>query len=219
MINGDLSARLAGARGRLIIELSYLVTGWGGRVPEDPGVAELADLLDGAAANLHDTTFSCTRAELAVAVGRLRARTASAGSFRPWPCGTCARRSSEQPPSRIAENHHRSRCTGVADLLSRPQRLQPLLGFAGLFPRHGSSLVRTPRFTQDFTLGRADLLGHTPAAHRARQPAQRREEVTSRFRKGPRHLLRNAAFAMLRGAAYTVGSAAMSGSIWWLQSR
>ncbi|CAM5671303.1 hypothetical protein [Streptomyces atroolivaceus] len=73
MINGDLSARLAGARGRLIIELSCAVTGWGGQVPEDSGVAELADLLDGAAANLHDVTRSGTRAELALAVGHLRA--------------------------------------------------------------------------------------------------------------------------------------------------
>ena len=31
-----LSARLAGARGRLITELSRAVTDWGGQVPEDP---------------------------------------------------------------------------------------------------------------------------------------------------------------------------------------
>nr|WSS66818.1 hypothetical protein OG491_00065 [Streptomyces sp. NBC_01175]WSS73286.1 hypothetical protein OG491_35855 [Streptomyces sp. NBC_01175] len=73
VINGDLSARLADARGRLIIELSDAVTGWGGQVPEDPGVTELADLLDTAAANLHDATRSGTRAELAVAVDHLRA--------------------------------------------------------------------------------------------------------------------------------------------------
>ncbi|MFE9782260.1 hypothetical protein ACFYPA_29450 [Streptomyces sp. NPDC005775] len=73
MINGDLSARLAGARGRLIIELSCALTRCGAQVPEDPGVVELADLLDGAAAPLQDTTRSAARAELAVAVGHLRA--------------------------------------------------------------------------------------------------------------------------------------------------
>ncbi|MER7312441.1 MULTISPECIES: hypothetical protein [Streptomyces] len=73
MIIGDLSARLSGARGRLIIELSRAVTDWGGQVPEDPGVAELAVLLEGAAAKLHDVTSSSTRAELAGAVGHLRA--------------------------------------------------------------------------------------------------------------------------------------------------
>ena len=87
MIIGDLSARLAGARSRLIIELSCAVTSWGGQVPEDPGVTELADLLDGAAANLHDTTRPGTRAELALAATHLRAarpvglsRTPSPGS-------------------------------------------------------------------------------------------------------------------------------------------
>ncbi|MFE3379335.1 hypothetical protein [Streptomyces anulatus] len=73
MIIGDLSARLAAARGRLIIDLSRAVTRWGGQVPEDPGVAELADLLDGAAATLHGTTRSGARTELAVAVYHLRA--------------------------------------------------------------------------------------------------------------------------------------------------
>ncbi|MFJ4609501.1 hypothetical protein [Streptomyces griseus] len=72
MIIGDLSARLAAARGRLIIELSRAVTDWGGQVPEDPGVAELADLLEDAAATLRTITSS-TRAELAGAVGHLRA--------------------------------------------------------------------------------------------------------------------------------------------------
>ncbi|WP_180288771.1 hypothetical protein [Streptomyces sp. ScaeMP-e48] len=73
MIIGDLSARLADARARVIIELSRAVTDWGGRVPEDPGVAELAVLLEDAAANLHHVTSSSTRAELAGAVGHLRA--------------------------------------------------------------------------------------------------------------------------------------------------
>lgn len=72
VINGDLSARLANARGRLINELSSAVTDWGGQVPEDPGNAELAVLLEDAAARLHTITSS-TRAELAGAVGHLRA--------------------------------------------------------------------------------------------------------------------------------------------------
>ncbi|MEU1223070.1 hypothetical protein [Streptomyces microflavus] len=72
MIIGGLSARLAGARARLIDELSRAVTGWGGQVPEDPGVAELAVLLEEVAANLRAITSS-TRAELAGAVGHLRA--------------------------------------------------------------------------------------------------------------------------------------------------
>ncbi|WP_202419529.1 hypothetical protein [Streptomyces sp. YIM 132580] len=72
MINGDLSARLADARGRLINELSSAVTDWGGQVPEDPGVAELAVLLEDVAACPHTITSS-TRAELAGAVGHLRA--------------------------------------------------------------------------------------------------------------------------------------------------
>ncbi|MEU5288519.1 hypothetical protein AB0G97_31585 [Streptomyces sp. NPDC020755] len=73
MIIGDLSAWLAIARGRLIVELSRAVTLRGGQVPEDPGVAELADLLDGAAATLHGAIRSGARAELTVAVAHLRA--------------------------------------------------------------------------------------------------------------------------------------------------
>ncbi|EGE39506.1 hypothetical protein SACT1_0088 [Streptomyces sp. ACT-1] len=73
MIIGNLSARLAAARGRLIIELSRAVTRWGGQVPDDPGVAELADLLDGAAATLHSTDRSDDRDELILAVAHLRA--------------------------------------------------------------------------------------------------------------------------------------------------
>ncbi|MFJ3402322.1 hypothetical protein ACIPM5_35660 [Streptomyces microflavus] len=49
------------------------MTDWGGRVPEDPGVAEVAVLLEDAAANLHHVTSSSTRAELAGAVGHLSA--------------------------------------------------------------------------------------------------------------------------------------------------
>ncbi|MEU8679578.1 hypothetical protein [Streptomyces sp. NPDC048560] len=50
-----------------------IIASWGGQVPEDPGGAELADLLDGVAATLHDATRSDIRAELAVAVSHLRA--------------------------------------------------------------------------------------------------------------------------------------------------
>lgn len=43
--------------------------------------------------------------------------------------------------------------------------------------------------------------------------------MTRRFRKGPRRLLRAAGFAMIRGAAYAAGSAAVTGGIWWFQLR
>ncbi len=43
--------------------------------------------------------------------------------------------------------------------------------------------------------------------------------MTRRFRKGPRHVLRAAGFAMVRGAAYAVGSAAATGVIWWFHTR
>ncbi|MFI5740952.1 hypothetical protein ACIA9I_21600 [Streptomyces anulatus] len=73
MIIGDLSERLAAPRGRLITELSLAVTRWGGQVPEDPGVAELADLLEDAAATLHGTTRSDALTELGFTVAHLRA--------------------------------------------------------------------------------------------------------------------------------------------------
>lgn len=73
MINGDLSAKLAGARGRLVSELSDVVARWGGQVPEDPGVAELADLLEDAAAALRAPTRTNAGAELTSAVTHLRA--------------------------------------------------------------------------------------------------------------------------------------------------
>ncbi|MFJ2101487.1 hypothetical protein ACIOHR_30440 [Streptomyces anulatus] len=41
MINGDLSAKLAGARGRLVSELSDVVARWGGQVPEEEALPEL----------------------------------------------------------------------------------------------------------------------------------------------------------------------------------
>nr|WP_239085440.1 hypothetical protein [Streptomyces halstedii] len=64
---------MSGARGRLISQLSNTVVRWGDQVPEDPGVAELADLLDGAAESPHDAPRSGARTELAVAVAHLRA--------------------------------------------------------------------------------------------------------------------------------------------------
>ncbi|MGW0669879.1 hypothetical protein [Streptomyces sp. NPDC002746] len=103
MINGDLSTRLADVRGRLIIELSDAVTGWGGQVPEDPGVAELADLLDTAAANLHDATRSGIRAELALAVGHLRAADRLGGllpAVRLWHLRQALQRAATLPDSR-----------------------------------------------------------------------------------------------------------------------
>lgn len=54
--------------------------------------------------------------------------------------------------------------------------MQSPFGVTGLFPRHGASLDRTPRFTEVLTVGRFGLLsrttyvGRTP---RARQPDQR----------------------------------------------
>ncbi|GAA5608198.1 hypothetical protein [Streptomyces griseus] len=103
MIIGDLSARLAAARGRLIIELSRAVTDWGGQVPEDPGVAELADLLEDAAATLR-TISSSTRAELAGAVGHLRAADRLGGllpAVTLWHLRQALQRSA---PSRIPED-------------------------------------------------------------------------------------------------------------------
>ncbi|MCX4967388.1 hypothetical protein OHA98_22005 [Streptomyces sp. NBC_00654] len=52
MINGEFSSRLAGARGRLVVRLGDAAARWGGPVPEDPGIAELADLLEEAARRL-----------------------------------------------------------------------------------------------------------------------------------------------------------------------
>ncbi|MFF3787186.1 hypothetical protein [Streptomyces sp. NPDC001933] len=73
MINEDLSLRLAGARGRIIIKLSGAAARWGGVVPDDPGIAELADLLEQAAGTFHDETASRAKAELVSGVAHLRA--------------------------------------------------------------------------------------------------------------------------------------------------
>ncbi|MGW2090246.1 hypothetical protein [Streptomyces sp. NPDC001880] len=73
VINEDLSLRLAGARGRVIIKLSGAAARWGGVVPDDPGVAELADLLEEAAGTFHEETASRAKAELMSGVAHLRA--------------------------------------------------------------------------------------------------------------------------------------------------
>ncbi|MCX4399497.1 hypothetical protein OG887_43430 (plasmid) [Streptomyces sp. NBC_00053] len=49
MINRDISLRLAAGRGRLVTQLADAAASWGGQVPEDPGITELADLLEAAA--------------------------------------------------------------------------------------------------------------------------------------------------------------------------
>ncbi|MFD0629758.1 hypothetical protein ACFQ2K_51360 [Streptomyces sanglieri] len=49
MINRDISIRLAAGRGRLVTQLADAAASWGGQVPEDPGITELADLLEAAA--------------------------------------------------------------------------------------------------------------------------------------------------------------------------
>ncbi|MET9708429.1 hypothetical protein AB0B51_37975 [Streptomyces griseus] len=49
MINRDLSSRLAAGRDRRRIQLAETAARWGGQVPEDPGITELADLLETAA--------------------------------------------------------------------------------------------------------------------------------------------------------------------------
>ncbi|MCX4482358.1 hypothetical protein OG890_20645 [Streptomyces anulatus] len=51
MINRELSKRLAAGRDRRLIQLAEAAARWGGQVPEDPGITELADLLETAAAN------------------------------------------------------------------------------------------------------------------------------------------------------------------------
>ncbi|WP_179890890.1 hypothetical protein [Streptomyces sp. or3] len=49
MINREISLRLAAGRGRCVAQFADAVTRWGGQVPEDPGITELADLLEAAA--------------------------------------------------------------------------------------------------------------------------------------------------------------------------
>ncbi|WP_331762876.1 hypothetical protein [Streptomyces anulatus] len=49
VINRELSSRLAAGRGRRVTQLAEAAARWGGHVPEDPGITELADLLETAA--------------------------------------------------------------------------------------------------------------------------------------------------------------------------
>ncbi|MEU9927316.1 hypothetical protein [Streptomyces anulatus] len=81
MINRDISSRLAASRGRRVTQLADAAARWGGQVPEDPGITELADLLE-AATNVPDRPGNpgdpggpghTTRALLAGAVEDLRA--------------------------------------------------------------------------------------------------------------------------------------------------
>ncbi|MGW1437600.1 hypothetical protein ACWD7M_20435 [Streptomyces griseus] len=51
VINRELSSRLAAGRDRRLTQLADAATRWGGHVPEDPGITELADLLETAAAD------------------------------------------------------------------------------------------------------------------------------------------------------------------------
>ncbi|MFI1576837.1 hypothetical protein ACH4VQ_39350 [Streptomyces anulatus] len=76
MINRDISLRLAAGRGRRVTQLGEAAARWGGQVPEDPGITELADLLEAAATNALDRPGGpghTTRALLAGAVEDLRA--------------------------------------------------------------------------------------------------------------------------------------------------
>lgn len=49
MINRELSSRLAAGHGRRVTQLAEAAARWGGHVPDDPGITELADLLETAA--------------------------------------------------------------------------------------------------------------------------------------------------------------------------
>ncbi|SCE59239.1 hypothetical protein [Streptomyces sp. OspMP-M43] len=51
VINRELSKRLAAGRDRRLTQLADAAARWGGHVPEDPGITELADLLETAAAD------------------------------------------------------------------------------------------------------------------------------------------------------------------------
>ncbi|WP_405438778.1 hypothetical protein [Streptomyces anulatus] len=75
MINREISSRLAAGHGRRVTQLAEAAARWGGHVPEDPGITELADLLE-AAARVPDRPGGpghTTRALLAGAVEDLRA--------------------------------------------------------------------------------------------------------------------------------------------------
>jgi hypothetical protein len=71
VFNGDLSSRLAAARDCLVARLGDAVARWGGTVPEDPGIAELADLLEETAGTFRDQT-GAPKTELLAAVNHLR---------------------------------------------------------------------------------------------------------------------------------------------------
>ncbi|MBQ1111123.1 hypothetical protein [Streptomyces sp. 404i] len=76
MINRDISSRLAAGHGRRVTQLAGAAARWGGQVPDDPGITELADLLEAAATNAPDRPGGpghTTRALLAGAVEDLRA--------------------------------------------------------------------------------------------------------------------------------------------------
>ncbi|MFD7676207.1 hypothetical protein [Streptomyces anulatus] len=76
MINREISSRLAAGHGRRVTQLADAAARWGGHVPEDPGITELADLLETAATNAPDRPGGpghTTRALLAGAVEDLRA--------------------------------------------------------------------------------------------------------------------------------------------------
>ncbi|MFJ8255540.1 hypothetical protein [Streptomyces sp. NPDC094466] len=49
MINRELSSRLAAGHRRRVTQLAEAAARWGGHVPDDPGITELADLLETAA--------------------------------------------------------------------------------------------------------------------------------------------------------------------------
>ncbi|MGW5925958.1 hypothetical protein ACWF2L_06875 [Streptomyces anulatus] len=75
MINRDISSRLAAGHGRRVTQLAEAAARWGGHVPDDPGITELADLLE-AAARVPDRPGGpghTTRALLAGAVEDQRA--------------------------------------------------------------------------------------------------------------------------------------------------
>ncbi|MFE1820512.1 hypothetical protein ACFW9S_16055 [Streptomyces anulatus] len=76
VINREISSRLAAGHGRRVTQLADAAARWGGHVPEDPGITELADLLETAATNAPDRpgdSGHTTRALLAGAVEDLRA--------------------------------------------------------------------------------------------------------------------------------------------------
>ncbi|MEV6477877.1 hypothetical protein [Streptomyces sp. NPDC051657] len=76
MINREISLHLAAGRGRRVTQLGEAAARWGGQVPEDPGITELADLLETAANNTPDrpgTPAHTAKTLLAGAVESLRA--------------------------------------------------------------------------------------------------------------------------------------------------